>query len=55
MTPIPFGTRLTTAVTVRASQVVIGLDPDPARVSGGARGAASFCRRVIAQAAPACW
>ncbi|HMM48133.1 MAG TPA: orotidine-5'-phosphate decarboxylase [Miltoncostaeaceae bacterium] len=54
MTPIPFGTRLTTAVTVRASQVVIGLDPDPARVSGGARGAASFCRRVIAQAAPAC-
>jgi orotidine-5'-phosphate decarboxylase len=53
MNATPFGTRLSEAVARRASQVVIGLDPDPARVSGGASGAAAFCRRVIAQAGPA--
>lgn len=54
MSPTPFGSRLTSAVRARASQVVIGLDPDPARVPGGASGAAAFCRRVIGQAGPAC-
>ncbi len=38
----------------RASQVVLGLDPDPARVPGGAEGARAFCRRAIAAAGPAC-
>jgi orotidine-5'-phosphate decarboxylase len=33
---------------------VLGLDPDPARVGGGARGARDFCLRVIEQAAPHC-
>ena len=33
---------------------MVGLDPDPARVPGGAAGAADFCRRVIISAAPAC-
>ncbi|MFP5451826.1 MAG: orotidine-5'-phosphate decarboxylase [Thermoleophilia bacterium] len=54
MTPTPFGSRLTSAVLARRSQVVIGLDPDPARVPGGAAGAGAFCRRVIARAGPAC-
>ncbi len=53
--PAPrFGSRLSAAVSARRSQVVVGLDPDPARVPGGAAGAAGFCRRVIAAAAPAC-
>jgi orotidine-5'-phosphate decarboxylase len=34
--------------------VVLGLDPDPARVDGGAGGARDFCLRVIEQAAPHC-
>lgn len=38
----------------RRSQVVLGLDPDPARVDGGARGARDFCLGAIAQAAPFC-
>jgi orotidine-5'-phosphate decarboxylase len=41
-------------VTARQSQVVLGLDPDPARVDGGAAGARDFCLRVIEQAAPHC-
>ncbi len=49
-----FGSRLAAAVSARESQVVIGLDPDPARVPGGAAGAGAFCRRVVAAAAPAC-
>ena len=59
MTPSPvaadgFGARLAAAVAGRASQVVLGLDPDPARVPGGADGARAFCRRAIAAAGPAC-
>lgn len=54
MTQVPFATRLTERVTERRSQVVLGLDPDPARVDGGAAGARDFCLRVIAQAAPYC-
>lgn len=49
-----FGSRLSAAVAARRSQVVVGLDPDPAHVPGGAAGAAEFCRRVIGAAAPAC-
>lgn len=58
MTPTPappgFGGRLAAAVEARASQVVLGLDPDPRRVPGGAEGARAFCRRAIAAAGPAC-
>jgi orotidine-5'-phosphate decarboxylase len=50
----PFGERLAAAVASRRSQIVVGLDPDPARVPGGAAGAERFCRRVIAAAAPYC-
>jgi orotidine-5'-phosphate decarboxylase len=55
-TPAPtgFGERLAAAVDARASQVVLGLDPDPRRVPGGAEGARAFCRRAIAAAGPAC-
>jgi orotidine-5'-phosphate decarboxylase len=55
-TPAPpgFGARLAAAVEARASQVVLGLDPDPQRVPGGAEGARAFCRRAIAAAGPAC-
>lgn len=49
-----FGERLAAAVSARASQVVLGLDPDPRRVPGGAEGARAFCRRAIAAAGPAC-
>jgi orotidine-5'-phosphate decarboxylase len=52
--PPGFGARLAGAVAARASQVVLGLDPDPARVPGGAEGARAFCRRAIAAAGPAC-
>ena len=49
-----FGARLAAAVAARGSQVALGLDPDPARVPGGAEGARAFCRRAIAAAGPAC-
>lgn len=49
-----FGDRLEQAVRRRQSQVVLGLDPDPSRVPGGAEGARAFCRRAIAAAGPAC-
>ena len=52
--PVGFGARLAAAVDSRASQVVLGLDPDPQRVPGGAEGARAFCRRAIATAGPAC-
>ncbi len=52
--PDGFGARLAAAVEQRASQVVLGLDPDPRRVPGGAEGARAFCRRAIAAAGPAC-
>jgi orotidine-5'-phosphate decarboxylase len=51
---VSFGARVAGAVEARASQVVLGLDPDPARVPGGAEGARAFCRRAIAAAGPAC-
>lgn len=49
-----FGERLSAAVAARRSQVVLGLDPEPGRVPGGAPGAERFCRDVIAAAGPAC-
>lgn len=49
-----FGERLTTTVEERRSQVVLGLDPDPARISGGAAGAERFCLDVIRTAGPSC-
>ena len=54
MTHAPFATRLADAVASRGSQIVLGLDPDPARVDGGAVGARDFCVRVIGQAADHC-
>ena len=51
---IPFGERLAAAVAARRSQIVLGLDPDPARIPGGAVGAERFCREVIDRAADYC-
>ena len=49
-----FGDRLADAVIARESQVVLGLDPDPARIGEGAGVAAEFCVRIISAAGPAC-
>jgi orotidine-5'-phosphate decarboxylase len=49
-----FGDRLAARVAQRRSQVVVGLDPDPVRVPGGAEGAARFCAEVLRAAAPHC-
>ncbi len=48
-----FGDRLATAVAQRESQIVCGLDPDPARLWPGVDGVAAHCRAVIAATAPA--
>ena len=47
-----FGDRLAERVAERHSQVVVGLDPDPARIPGGVSGAEDFCRRIVAVAGP---
>lgn len=49
-----FADRLAARVAERRSQVVLGLDPDPARVPGGVPGAVDFCTRVIDAAGPHC-
>ncbi len=49
-----FGDRLAAAVAARGSQIVLGLDPDPARVPGGAAGAERFCRNMIGAAGEFC-
>jgi orotidine-5'-phosphate decarboxylase len=49
-----FGDRLASRVAQRSSQVVLGLDPDPTRVTGGVQGAESFCCTVIDAAGPNC-
>lgn len=49
-----FGDRLARAVAARESQVVLGLDPDPARIGDGADAAVEFCTRIVTAAAPAC-
>lgn len=66
---VPFGDRLARHVALRESQVVLGLDPDPAKLwpqataagDGGATPAeqaagavAAHCRAVIEAAGPAC-
>ena len=65
----PFALRLADAVTARESQIVLGLDPDPARpwpaaaaagegpgspAARAARVVAEHCRLLIAAAGPAC-
>jgi orotidine-5'-phosphate decarboxylase len=64
----PFADRLAALVEERRSQVCLGLDPDPAKLSGedlgptvegtpaevAARGVSSSCRSLIERAGPAC-
>jgi orotidine-5'-phosphate decarboxylase len=51
----PFGDRLAGLVAERESQIVLGLDPDPARLWPGAGGdVAAHCRAVIDAAGAAC-
>lgn len=49
-----FADRLSAAVDTRQSQIVLGLDPDPARIGPGAAAAEAFCLNVIAAAGSAC-
>ena len=49
-----FADRLAGIVERRESQVVVGLDPDPARVPGGVGGAERFCLAVLDAAAEHC-
>lgn len=49
-----FGDRLAAAVAARRSQVVLGLDPDPARVGEGATAAREACLRLVERAGPSC-
>lgn len=53
MTSDHFGDRLVTAVAQRESQLVCGLDPDPAKLWPGVSDVAEHCRAVIAATAPA--
>jgi orotidine-5'-phosphate decarboxylase len=48
-----FGDRLAAAVARRETQIVCGLDPDPAKLWPGSADAAEHCRAVIAAAGPA--
>jgi orotidine-5'-phosphate decarboxylase len=48
-----FGDRLASAVAQRESQIVCGLDPDPARLWPGSPDVASHCRAVVEAVAPA--
>jgi len=47
MSPVPFGDRLAAAVAERESQIVCGLDPDPAKLWPGAADLADHCCQVI--------
>jgi orotidine-5'-phosphate decarboxylase len=49
-----FGDRLTRAVAQRESQIVLGLDPDPAKLWPGTGGLAEHCAAAIDAAGPAC-
>ncbi len=53
MSAAHFGDRLAAAVARRESQIVCGLDPDPARLWPGTSDVAAHCRAVIEAAAPA--
>ena len=46
----PFGARLTAAVQVRGSQVVVGVDPDPARLWPAAGARAPEARALLGAA-----
>jgi orotidine-5'-phosphate decarboxylase len=48
--PRPFGDRLAAAVEARESQIVLGIDPDPARLWPDALSRTSEARAVLAQA-----
>jgi orotidine-5'-phosphate decarboxylase len=51
----PFGDRLAGLVAARETQIVLGLDPDPAKLWPQAAGdVAAHCRAVIDAAGPAC-
>ncbi len=68
MTRTPFADRLAALVEERRSQVCLGLDPDPAKLTGedlgptvegtpgevAARAVAAHCRTLIERAGPAC-
>jgi orotidine-5'-phosphate decarboxylase len=49
-----FGNRLTAAVADRGSNLVLGLDPDPARLWPGSDDVAAHCVAAIDAAGPAC-
>jgi len=48
--PATFGDRLVAAVAARESQIVLGIDPDPARMWPGPLGRSSEARAALAQA-----
>ena len=48
-----FGDQVAAVVADRRSQVVLGLDPDPARIGPGALRASAICLEIIAAAGPA--
>ena len=48
--PQPFGERLAAAVAARESQIVLGIDPDPARLWPDRRGASARHARALAAA-----
>jgi orotidine-5'-phosphate decarboxylase len=48
--PVPFGDRLAAAVSARESQIVLGIDPDPARLWPAALERTSEARARLAQA-----
>lgn len=54
MTVAPFGDRLAEAVAARSSQLVVGIDPDPASRWPGSTSLADHCLRLLDAAAPAC-
>ena len=49
-----FGDRLASAVEARGSNLVLGLDPDPAKLWPGSAGIAEHCEAAIAAAGHAC-
>jgi orotidine-5'-phosphate decarboxylase len=49
-----FGDRLAAAVARRETQIVLGLDPDPAKLWPGAQDVLAHCRALIDAAGPAC-
>lgn len=54
MTVTPFGDRLAAAVADRSSQIVVGIDPDPASPWPGSTSLVDHCLALVDAAAPAC-